>query len=195
MNTNKHTDDAAHLAWCALMALHFALQDGTVTSHYAANLFLTRWLAEARRQRRFPKSVAEDINILLYHARGTGMQVDLVEKLNSMWMSCSGQYQPFSDYVRLKLAIEMIKGNQWHYIVQSEAEWQTNCGPNRGQPSNTIWMLRPSLDTGFDEEGRQIMPLKVKLGGNTLRCSELLARYQWALSDQDDHWLLQAEEA
>ena len=55
------TQKSAHLAWCALVALALARLDGKVTSDAQENLFLTRWLAEALRQRRFPREVASDI--------------------------------------------------------------------------------------------------------------------------------------
>ncbi|HGS4228956.1 TPA: DUF2913 family protein, partial [Klebsiella pneumoniae] len=45
---------SGHLAWCGLIALALARQDGGVRSAAQANLFLTRWLATALKQRRFP---------------------------------------------------------------------------------------------------------------------------------------------
>lgn len=52
------TQKSGHLAWCALTALALALalarKDGNVFSAAQENLFLTRWLATALKQRRFP---------------------------------------------------------------------------------------------------------------------------------------------
>lgn len=56
---------AGGLAWCALVALALARQDGIVPSVSQENLFLTRWLATALRQRRFPRDVTPDIEWLL----------------------------------------------------------------------------------------------------------------------------------
>ncbi|TNV10481.1 DUF2913 family protein, partial [Buttiauxella sp. B2] len=47
------TEKSGHLAWCALMALHLARQDGNVISASQESLFITRWLATALKQRRF----------------------------------------------------------------------------------------------------------------------------------------------
>ncbi|MCP6275013.1 DUF2913 family protein, partial [Klebsiella pneumoniae] len=46
---------SAHLAWCALVALALARQNGDVVAPAQENLFLTRWLATALRQRRFSR--------------------------------------------------------------------------------------------------------------------------------------------
>ncbi|WP_208950352.1 DUF2913 family protein [Rahnella sp. ChDrAdgB13] len=55
------TDALGHLAFCALAALHIARQDGSINSSYAENLFILRWLAQAQKQKRFPKIVSQDI--------------------------------------------------------------------------------------------------------------------------------------
>lgn len=56
------TEKSGHLAWCALIALALARKDGTVRSAAQENLFLTRWLASAQKQRRFSRDVAPDID-------------------------------------------------------------------------------------------------------------------------------------
>ncbi|MCW8114199.1 DUF2913 family protein [Yersinia intermedia] len=55
------TQNLGHLAFCALTALHLARQKETINSPYAENMFLTRWLSLAQKQKRFPKTVAQDI--------------------------------------------------------------------------------------------------------------------------------------
>lgn len=41
------TEKSGHLAWCALVALALARQNGDALSPAQENLFLTRWLAAA----------------------------------------------------------------------------------------------------------------------------------------------------
>lgn len=55
------TEKSGHLAWCALVALAQARQDSGVLSSAQENLFLTRWLATALKQRRFSREVTPDI--------------------------------------------------------------------------------------------------------------------------------------
>ena len=59
------TEKTGHLAWCALVALALARQEQGELSPAQENLFLTRWLATALRQRRFSRDVASDIEWLL----------------------------------------------------------------------------------------------------------------------------------
>jgi hypothetical protein len=45
----------SHLAFYALVALALARQEGAAGTPWAENLFLTRWLATAQKQKRFPR--------------------------------------------------------------------------------------------------------------------------------------------
>ncbi|HBR3929191.1 DUF2913 family protein, partial [Klebsiella michiganensis] len=53
------TEKTGHLAWCALVALALARQEQGELSPAQENLFLTRWLAAALKQRRFSRDVAQ----------------------------------------------------------------------------------------------------------------------------------------
>ncbi|TKJ81812.1 DUF2913 family protein, partial [Erwinia persicina] len=76
------TEKSGHLAWCALVALALARQNGDVRSPAQENLFLTRWLATALKQRRFPREVAPDIEWLLKQGRQYGVGAKLAGKLD-----------------------------------------------------------------------------------------------------------------
>ncbi len=82
--------NVSHLAWCGLIALNTARQDGIATSPAQDNLFLTRWLATAEKQRRFPRSLASDISWLLKEGREKGLRADLPGKLDYLWRASSG---------------------------------------------------------------------------------------------------------
>ena len=71
---NNDNLNVSHLAWCGLIALHTARRDGIVTSPAQDNLFLTRWLATAEKQRRFPRALASDISWLLKEGREKGLR-------------------------------------------------------------------------------------------------------------------------
>lgn len=49
-------------AWCALIALHTARKDGLIESESQENLFITLWFAQTKKQRRFSRDVATDID-------------------------------------------------------------------------------------------------------------------------------------
>ncbi len=67
------TEKSGHLAWCALVALALARQKGDVLSPAQENLFLTRWLATALKQRRFSRDVTPDIEWLLKQGHQLGV--------------------------------------------------------------------------------------------------------------------------
>jgi hypothetical protein len=58
-------EKTGHLAWCALIALLTAREDGLVESESQENLFITRWFAQAKKQRRFSRDVATDVDWIL----------------------------------------------------------------------------------------------------------------------------------
>lgn len=62
-----------------------------MNSDAQANLFLTRWLATAQKQRRFPREIAPDIEWLLKKGRTLGVNAKLGNKLDYLWRSCTGE--------------------------------------------------------------------------------------------------------
>ncbi len=101
------TEKSGHLAWCAPVALALARQDGGVLSPAQENLFLTRWLATALKQRRFSRDVTPDIEWLLKQGRQMGVSAKLASKLNYLWRSCTGELSEQNDLFRLTYALEL----------------------------------------------------------------------------------------
>ncbi|WP_074007485.1 DUF2913 family protein, partial [Yersinia intermedia] len=116
-------EKSGHLAWCALVALTLARQDGGVQSPAQENLFLTRWLATALKQRRFSRDVTPDIEWLLKQGRQLGVSAKLVSKLNYLWRSCSDELSEQNDLFRLTYALETAKDMHWTYRLLSDREW------------------------------------------------------------------------
>ncbi|STU51607.1 Protein of uncharacterised function (DUF2913) [Klebsiella pneumoniae] len=116
------TEKSAHLAWCALVALALARQNGDVVSPVQENLFLTRWLATALKQRRFSRDVAPDIEWLLKQGRQLGVNAKLARKLNYLWRSSSGELSVQNDLFRLTHALETAKDMCWNYRLCSYPE-------------------------------------------------------------------------
>ena len=80
------TQKSAHLAWCALVALALAKQDGSIRSPAQENLFLTRWLATELKQRRFPHEVVPDIQWLLQERGQLGIRTKLTDSCIGLMM-------------------------------------------------------------------------------------------------------------
>lgn len=101
--------DLAHFAWCALVGLRLAQQDGQALSPLTTHTFLLRWLAAAQKQRRLPRSVALDIDSLLRLGRQKGLAADLQQRLQYLLDSCSNPVSQQSDLFRLTHAIEYLR--------------------------------------------------------------------------------------
>ena len=187
---NNDNLNVSHLAWCGLIALHTARRDGIVTSPAQDNLFLTRWLATAEKQRRFPRALASDISWLLKEGREKGLRADLPGRLEYLWRAGNGHLQAQNDLFRLQHALHAVKLTGWIYMVLSENEWSGR-RQLRLSPSVSGNYLRCSaLDNGFDERGRQHSPLDARITGDLAALDELLQRSGWrreAAGGYDEH--------
>ena len=157
---DQTTHDLAHLAFCALVALQTAVQEGAVTSPMAEHLFIVRWLATAQKQKRFPKTVAIDIQLLLEKGRKQGNGAKLKSHLEYVWRSCSGEIRQQSDLFRLTYTLgwrnELITPAEW----DSEALDEAAAGP-------ALYVVKAALQSAFTKEGRLITSLEFKVVGDT----------------------------
>ena len=90
-----------------------------------AHTFLLRWLATAQKHRRFPRSVAPDIESLLRLGRQKGPAAGLLKRLEYLYESCSSPVSRQSDLFRLTYAIEALKTEGWVNAVVTDHEWQS----------------------------------------------------------------------
>lgn len=81
------------------------------------NLFITRWFAQAKKQRRFSRDVATDIDWILNLGRMLGVRARLSHKLDYLWRSCIGELSEQNDLFRLTYALELAKQYDWVYLV------------------------------------------------------------------------------
>jgi hypothetical protein len=176
------TQKSGHLAWCALAALALARQDGTVSSAAQENLFLTRWLATALKQRRFSREVAPDIEWLLRQGRQYGVGAKLAGKLDYLWRSCTGELFRQNDLFRLTYALEMAKDMCWVYRLFSDREWSGKHASVLNAGVNGIYLSRSSLDAAFDDDGQQVTPVMARLTGRVQELETLLNRCGWQMA-------------
>ncbi|SCC70093.1 DUF2913 family protein [Kosakonia oryziphila] len=173
------TEKSGHLAWCALVALALARQDGGALSPAQENLFLTRWLATALKQRRFSRDVTPDIEWLLKQGRQLGVSAKLASKLDYLWRSCTGELSEQNDLFRLTYALETAKDMHWQYRLLNDREWSGRYAVALNAGVNGICLSRTSLDVAFDDKGRQINPLTARLTGNVAGVVNLFNRCGW----------------
>ena len=186
----RSVEKTGHLAWCALVALHTAREDGLVLSESQENLFISHWFAQAKKQRRFSRDVATDIDWILDQGRRFGVRARLRHKLDYLWRSCSGELSQQNDLFRLTYALELVKQYDWVYHVLSDSEWS---GRNQGQPPasvNSICLLKSALDSGFNDDGKQVMPVPARIGGRAEGLNALLKTCGWEAVSNDEYWQL-----
>lgn len=181
MSTESLTRKSGHLAWCAMVALQLAKRDGQVSSESQENLFLTRWLATALKQHRFPRDVAPDIEWLLKQGRTLGARAKMLHKLDYLWRSCTGELLEQNDLFRLTYALETAKEMHWIYQLLTDREWTGRNAVPVNPTVNAIYLSRSSLDAAFDDGGKQITPLMARITGCVAGLEKLLDRCGWKI--------------
>lgn len=169
----------AHMAWCALIALHTARQDGKVQSETQENIFIIRWLAEAKRTRRFSRDTARDIDWLLKQGRTLGLQAKMPFKLDFLWKATTGSLEEQSDLYRLSHGLDMAREYMWVYQVLSDEHWQGRKRLTLNSGVNSIYILKTSLYAAFDEAGKQQAPVRARITGNVSGFQALLENCGW----------------
>lgn len=182
----KLIEKSGHLAWCALVALELARKNGEVQSPAQENLFITRWMATALKQRRFSRDVAPDIEWLLKQGRQLGVNSNLASKLNYLWRSCTGVLSEQNDLFRLTFALETAKDMHWIYRLLSDREWSGRNAVTLNGGVNGIYLSRTSLDVAFDDDGRQVKPLLARVTGSVASVEKVLLRSDWLLKADDN---------
>ncbi|CNI78767.1 Protein of uncharacterised function (DUF2913) [Yersinia frederiksenii] len=194
--TPENTTSAlSHLAFCALAALGLARQDGAAGTPYAENLFLIRWLATPQKQRRFPKSVAIDIQWLLERGRKHGAAGKLRQHLDSLWRSCSGDLAAQSDLFRLTYATETLKDQGWDNYVVDNREWKSGVTPTPSR-NNGFYVEKAALNAAFTQDGSHRLPVHFRIVGDTAAFIDVMAEYglQAKLIDSTPAYHLVAQE-
>lgn len=179
------TQKSGHFAWCALVALHLAEQDGQVKSDIQKNLFLIRWLATAKKQRRFDRTVTADIDWLLRQGRTLGVRAKLPQKLDYLYRSCTGTLNDQSDLFRLTYAFESAKEAGFAYQLLSDKSWHGRYAVTLDKHCNALYLSRTALDRTFDTNGQQLTRLSVKIGGDISVLTDILTQCGWQLIPTD----------
>lgn len=195
MSVNGKNENTAHLVWCALIALHLARQDGRVQSEQHENLFLTRWFADAERQRRFSRETATDIRWMRQQGRTLGVRAQLAKKLDYIWRSTTGNILEQTELFRLTWGLETALNHQWVYHILSDPEWLRLRNLRINPDICAVYIPKSVLEKAFSPAGCQTAPVPVRLTGNTEGFRQLMASCGWRIqsSPEPDVLFLLAE--
>ncbi|EDR5812531.1 DUF2913 family protein [Salmonella enterica subsp. enterica] len=160
----------AHFAWCALVALRTAQQDGQALSPLSMHAFLLRWLTVAYKQKRFTRAIASDIEALLTLGRNKGLAASLFSRLEYLWVSCTGPVIVQSDLYRLTYAIEQLKSEGWVNAVVSDREWGTEALTEEYRDIDALLVRKSALTDGFSNEGKLVALVEFQVTGNLSAC-------------------------
>jgi hypothetical protein len=173
------------MAWCALIALHIARQDDGLYSEAQESLFITRWLAEAKRTRRFPRGTSRDIDWLLNQGRKFGVQAKLHAKLDFLWKVSTGSQEDQPDLYRLSQALDIVREYHWTYQVVSDEHWQGRKSLKLNSSVNGVYVLKSSLNDAFDDQGNQTSAVQILITGRTDELQTLFNSCGWKVMPEN----------
>lgn len=182
--------DLAHFAWCGLVGLRLAQQDGQALSPLTIHTFLLRWLGAAQKQRRFPRSVAEDIDSLLRLGRQKGPAAGLLTRLEYLHQSCTAPLAQQSDLFRLTHAIEYLRSQGWVNAVVSDDEWVPDSLYAEYADESALLVRKSELQRHFTEQGQQSAPVAFIVVGDSRMVGDVFdARaLRYATHEQRADW-------
>ncbi|OVZ92741.1 hypothetical protein CBW53_22365 [Yersinia frederiksenii] len=162
--------ELAHFAWCVLVALRTAQQDGKALSPLSTHTFLLRWLTVAYKQKRFPRTIASDIEGLLMLGRNKGLAAGLLNRVEYLWSSCTGSVSAQSDLYRLTYAIEQLKSQGWVNAVVSGRGWDSEGLAEEYSDTDALLVRKSALTHGFSDGGKLIAPIEFIVVGDLSAC-------------------------
>ncbi|BAN99880.1 hypothetical protein E05_51140 [Plautia stali symbiont] len=113
-----------------------------------------------------------------------GGKARLSGKLEYLWYSGSGVLSEQTDLFRLTFALETAKAMNWIYCLLSEREWTGRNAVSMNPDMNGIYICRSALAVAFDEDGKQVTPLKVRITGNIPPFEMVFRRCGWRIDDE-----------
>lgn len=180
----RPTAELAHLAWCLLVALRMEQHDGRATSDVQQHLFIMRWLANAQKHKRFPRSVAADILWLQAQGKLYGFRANLRGKVDYIYRSSAGTLASQSDLFRFTYAVETLKSMGWDDHLVSDHEWNTALAGSA--QISALYTRKQALSSCFDDKQTLIKPLVLRFTGDISGVPALFAQCVLTVAQQDD---------
>ncbi|MGG5415024.1 DUF2913 family protein [Edwardsiella tarda] len=177
LSSPEHTvADLAHFAWCALVALGIARQEGKALSPLTEHTFLVNWLAIAQKQRRFPRSIATDLDSLLQLGRRKGLAVGLSYRLTCLWQDYIAPVQPLSALQHLMNALVVLKSQGWLNVVIEDTEWHPQTLQAEYAETLALLVKKSDLQRQFSHEGTLLGNIVFHVVGEHTVVIEVLRR-------------------
>ena len=153
INHQQKMADTEHFLWCALIALHLSRIDGKTPSPLMEHIFLQNWLVTAKKQRRFPLTVAKDIDYLIQLSRDLGPSAKLGQRLDTLWKTSIIRPQEDSPLSRLTRVIRILKFQGWSDITLKQRSWTAVKHVDINTEAPAIFILGIDLVECFSDAG------------------------------------------
>ena len=96
---------------------------------------------------------------------------NLKRKITYMYKSCNEDINKQSDLFRLTYAIEQLKNKGWQSHTLSAGDWKKGwVAPS--EPA--IYMELPALEAAYNDEGKQLKPLPIRVEGDLEYATNIL---------------------
>lgn len=162
--SGRSIDDIGHFAWCALIALRLAQQEGRASTVTTEHTFLLQWISDAYRQKRFPRSVVADIEHLLQLARQTGVRANLAGRLEYLIQACSDPEIRECELFRLVYVLEALRNMGWNCAVVNTHQWKLSALKKKYRNKNVFLSNEEQNEKYFSPEGKLVEKLEFFVG-------------------------------
>lgn len=170
--------ELANFAWCSLVALRTAQQDGRALSPLSIHTFLLHWLTMAYKQKRFARVIASDIEGLLKLGRSRGLAANLLNRLEYLWSSCTEPPPAKAELYHLADAIELLKSQGWVNAVVSDDDWSDDDLTEKYSDTDALLVRKTALVHGFSGEGKLVAPVEFFVTGSLLVCMTVFQTFK-----------------
>lgn len=184
---NNHQLDAAHFAWCCLIALHIARLDEVNFDELDEHDFLIKWLSDAYVEERFVALANSEIAWLLKQAWSQGMEAHIRSKLELLYHAGKGSMNEDSDLLKLTQAVNKATLMGWGYLLLPLKTFRKAIlRPRLSQPG-ILLVSRDSLDRAFNQYGEQIRPITVRISGDLPLLQSFLSLSDWTINSSAEN--------
>lgn len=170
----RPTEDLAHLAWCILVAVGLARQEGRALSALQTHMFIMQWLLTAQKRKLFPRTLASDIIWLQEQGKRYGPSARLYSKVEYIWLASSGELTQQSTLFRFTYMIDTLRAMAWKDMLLSAKEWAAG-----GTPAGNVCAIytpKDELHQVFTDKGELIKPMELRLTGDISGIPALLVQ-------------------
>jgi len=192
VSMKRPTEELAHLAWCILVAVGLARQQGKVHSTLQTHMFIMQWLLTAQKRKLFPITLGQDIIWLQEQGKRYGPSARLYSKVEYIWLASSGELTQQSTLFRFTYMIDTLRTMGWIDWLVSAKEWEDKV--KLAGNVCAIYTPKDELHQVFTEKGELIRPMELRLTGDISGIPALLAQchlHAERLPDDDGYFVYQ----